>query len=333
MIESAAGCAVSVVIPVYRARPFIEECVASVVRALTQVPDSEVVMVDNHCDDGSIELASALLARHGVPLVVASEDIRGAGAARNRGVQRSRGAWIQFLDADDVLGADKIEAQLAMASCVQPEVGLIYSRWARCDQALERQTEARPRLRSGGSGLIVDLLRTDGFVQMGSCVIRRSAFEDVGGFTPSDLIEDVNLYVRLAAAGYRFESCETASPALLYRDAEGSLSKTSQLGFSRSVAANAFLGLRLARALGPLSVDDLRVFEGAISSAVHEISIIDLAEADKLLGMAEKQGLQPDRGFGGARGVIFRAIGMRRGIRLAAKYREIKARMVRGSRA
>lgn len=98
---------VTVVVPAHNAERYIVEAISS---ALDQShPPLEVIVVD----DGSTDRTAALAACAGKDVRCVSQERAGAGAARNRGVSLARGAYVAFLDADDVWMRDKLERQLA----------------------------------------------------------------------------------------------------------------------------------------------------------------------------------------------------------------------------
>lgn len=71
----------------------------------------EVIVVNNNSTDGTAAIITDLANKH--PEVRAENcTTPGAAAARNHGLSVSDGAWIQFLDADDELDANKITRQL-----------------------------------------------------------------------------------------------------------------------------------------------------------------------------------------------------------------------------
>ena len=106
---------VSIVIPAFNADRFIEETLATVA-AQTYRPLQAFVV-----DDGSTDRTRAIVADWlrqlpaggGLTGELLEQRHRGGGAARNLGVAACRGEWIQFLDADDLLGPGKIAAQVA----------------------------------------------------------------------------------------------------------------------------------------------------------------------------------------------------------------------------
>jgi len=98
---------VSILIPAYNAERWIGETIAS---ALNQTwPAKEIVVVDDGSSDGTLAVARRFASRH---VQVVTQDHAGASAARNRALAEAQGAYVQWLDADDLLARTKISAQL-----------------------------------------------------------------------------------------------------------------------------------------------------------------------------------------------------------------------------
>ncbi len=98
---------VSVLVPSFNAGPWIAAALES---ALVQTwRNLEVIVVDDGSADDTATVA-ARFADRGVRVI--TQPNRGASAARNRGLAEAHGDYVQFLDADDVLDAAKIEIQL-----------------------------------------------------------------------------------------------------------------------------------------------------------------------------------------------------------------------------
>ena len=98
---------VSVLISLYNHREFIGPCIESVLDQSYR--NTEVIVVDDGSTDGSYSRASAY-ALQGVRVVRQSN--MGQPAALNRAFLESKGDYIQYLDSDDLLHAEKIEAQV-----------------------------------------------------------------------------------------------------------------------------------------------------------------------------------------------------------------------------
>lgn len=100
---------VSVVIPAYNSASWIKETLNSVVGQ--SYPNIEIFVIDDGSKDDTFEIARTYESEK---LKVFAQKNSGACRARNFGLSMSKGKYIQFLDADDVLSADKIESQVAV---------------------------------------------------------------------------------------------------------------------------------------------------------------------------------------------------------------------------
>lgn len=98
---------VSIVIPVYNAIPYLDECLASV-KSQT-FSNYEVIMVNDGSTDDSEELLHAYAIRDS-RFKVYNQENHGLGYTRNRGISLSRGKYIFFLDADDSIPQKAIES-------------------------------------------------------------------------------------------------------------------------------------------------------------------------------------------------------------------------------
>jgi O-antigen/teichoic acid export membrane protein/glycosyltransferase involved in cell wall biosynthesis len=102
---------VSILIPAFNAQEWIADTLRSAI-AQTYEP-KEIIVVD----DGSSDQTLAIVRRfesEGVQVV--AQKNQGAAAARNKAFSLSRGDYIQWLDADDLLAPDKIAKQMAVLS-------------------------------------------------------------------------------------------------------------------------------------------------------------------------------------------------------------------------
>lgn len=100
---------VSVIVPVYNGASVIAQAVDS---ALRQKETLEVLVIDDVSTDG-IDAAMAAYEAEERVRYLKNETKLGASGSRNRGVAEARGAYIAFLDADDLWLEGKLEKQLA----------------------------------------------------------------------------------------------------------------------------------------------------------------------------------------------------------------------------
>lgn len=102
--EAEKAPAVSVIIPVFNVRPYIDECLESL---LAQTLDSlELVFVDDQGTDGTIPYLKGRIDAYRGPKslrIVSTPRNGGPGAARNAGISVARGEFIAFVDGDDTV--------------------------------------------------------------------------------------------------------------------------------------------------------------------------------------------------------------------------------------
>lgn len=91
---------VSIVIPVFNRRNFIEKTVESILKS--GVPFRQLILVDNGSTDGSWELVQTFPSRFEIQITVVREMKPGAAAARNKGLSLCRSKWVYFFDSDDI---------------------------------------------------------------------------------------------------------------------------------------------------------------------------------------------------------------------------------------
>jgi glycosyltransferase involved in cell wall biosynthesis len=197
---------ISVVIPVRNGMPWLE----GQLRALADqdcLDRWEVVVADNGSDDGSREFAEVWSTAHDRFRVVDASARAGAPAARNAGVRAAEGDLIAFCDADDVVHSGWISACAEALGHADVAAGT-FDTWSL----------------NGGpeSPAIPAAYRQLGFLPAGltaNLAVRRSAFDDAGGFDEALLMgDDIELCWRLQLRGFRFASAPDAVVAKRERD-------------------------------------------------------------------------------------------------------------------
>jgi glycosyltransferase involved in cell wall biosynthesis len=243
---------VSVVIPTRDRRHYLPAAIASVSAAAEAARDVctvELVVVDDGSTDGTQELAGTFPGR------LVPNHAAGVPAARNTGAEQSAGELIAFLDDDDVW----LEEHLALhveAHRRHPDAGVTYSQGRLADSQLRPVTDAYPRPPLP-SGWIEEYTSTASLQQANTLVVKRSAFEAVGGFDESLLdTEDLDFVERLSAR-FPFAAIEVVTTLWRQHERPGSGSfaawrqryRRSRLVARRSVAMGGALRGSLPRRL------------------------------------------------------------------------------------
>jgi glycosyltransferase involved in cell wall biosynthesis len=117
---------VSILIPAYNAQEWIADTIRS---AMAQTwPRKEIIVVDDGSTDQTAAIARQFEA-NGVRVV--TQKNQGAAAARNTAYSLSRGDYIQWLDADDLLAPDKIARQMEVLGKLGGKRTLLSGRWGK----------------------------------------------------------------------------------------------------------------------------------------------------------------------------------------------------------
>jgi glycosyltransferase involved in cell wall biosynthesis len=187
MLESQPTL-VSVIIPCHNQARFLSEAIGSV---LTQsYPLFEVVVVDDGSTDDTFEVA----ARYREVRCVRQVN-QGLSAARNAGLEASKGSYLVFLDADDRLLPHALQAGLECLTA-HPECAFVYGHL----QFIASDGSPLPTIKQVRveRDHCLQLLRGDYIWTPGVVMYRRAIFDSVDGFdTRIDACADCDLNIRI----------------------------------------------------------------------------------------------------------------------------------------
>jgi glycosyltransferase involved in cell wall biosynthesis len=188
---------ISAVVTTHDVGPWIEEALRSI--AGQRLPPDEIVLLDDASSDDTLERVAA----SGVPVRLLRERFRNAARARNVAVSHCSGAWIAFLDGDDLWRPEHLAEALAMLDAGS-DVAFLASYREYFEESATWGDKSPLPVREGPGLDDRDLYRcyvgpnigwpTSGFV------VRRDRFLEVGGFDETQLRRhDADLFLRLAA--------------------------------------------------------------------------------------------------------------------------------------
>ncbi|MEP6888554.1 MAG: glycosyltransferase [Nitrospirales bacterium] len=178
---------VSVIIPCYRQAHFLDQAIDSVLEQT--YPDTEVIVVD----DGSPDQTSEVVRRYPqVEYIVQAN--QGLAAARNRGIEASKGEYLVFLDADDHLLPNHFGASLR-AFQLKPDAALVCGSY-RLFGSIARDAQHNCDLLPDHFGT---LLRWNFIGPPHVAMFKREVVSRLGGFRRGvQGCEDYDLYLRIA---------------------------------------------------------------------------------------------------------------------------------------
>lgn len=115
---------VSIIMPNYNNRKYIAEAMESVLNQT--YTNWELIVIDDGSMDNSVEIIQAYAAKDERIRLLVNATNKGVSASRNEGLKNSNGAFICFLDSDDVFLPNKLSDQV---ECLQQNsaAGLVYS--------------------------------------------------------------------------------------------------------------------------------------------------------------------------------------------------------------
>lgn len=182
---------VSVVIPCYNDKNYIQETIQSIERQTFQ--NFEVIIIDDGSDDATKQVLQGLINDR---TKVISQKNSGPSSARNRGFNVADGNYILTIDADDIVEEIFLEKAVAILN-ENAGVGAVSSHCRVFIKNHEIISEHKPR-----GGILKDFLFDNNSVSF--ALIRKEAWRDVGGYDEAMLtgFEDWDFWISTTKKGW-----------------------------------------------------------------------------------------------------------------------------------
>ncbi|MEM9341978.1 MAG: glycosyltransferase [Pseudomonadota bacterium] len=188
---------VSVVIPTFNRAHLITDALSSVLKQ--EVQPIEVVIVDDGSTDATLDVIAAWNTEQAprFGLTVVEQAHAGGNAARNRGIEAARGAYVAFLDSDDTWYPEKLGKQVNRLKA-DANLGAVYCGLreveAETGQVLSVPSHAFPQ-----GDLLSDLLVSDVTGPTSTYMVRRRLLVEAGGFDEDlEARQDWDMWIRIA---------------------------------------------------------------------------------------------------------------------------------------
>jgi len=165
----------SIIIPAFNAAKYLGAAIES---ALSQtLPATQVIVVD----DGSTDETGTIARQFGDAVWSLHQANAGVSAARNHGAREATAEWLLFLDADDLMCSEALNRLVARASSA--DFGVVYGQTEYFWEGTEKRRLHGKGTAEGGipSATVANFWKST-IATPGAALIRRSLFEEAGGF-------------------------------------------------------------------------------------------------------------------------------------------------------
>lgn len=195
---------VSVIIPNFNYHDFVTSAIDSVQNQT--LTNFECIIVDDGSTDNSVQLIKSAIAKDKRFRLIEKQN-GGVSSARNLGIEKAKAPFISCLDADDYMLPEFLELCVS-AMQVDRGLGITYS---------SLQINGNGIAHSFPPAFSWDRFKNRDNQIPSLCVFRKEAWERAGKFrTYRQPAEDADLYMRIAAIGYRCRKV-TDRPLFNYR--------------------------------------------------------------------------------------------------------------------
>jgi glycosyltransferase involved in cell wall biosynthesis len=277
---------VSTIIPVFNRAQMLREAVDSVLKQ-TYRP-LEIIVVDDGSTDDTLAVAFDLASSNPELIKVERQPNSGPGAARNLGLARASGEFVQYLDSDDLLEPGKFECQVR-ALREHPQAGMAYGLSRRVDLSTGR-SRVWARTDELIESLFPDFLMKRGW-DTNSPLWRRSTCDAIGAWSDFRCMEDWEHDLKAGMLGML--PVRVQEHVATVRDHPQARASGMHTGFTPELTRDFFRAHRaIWQRMSELGLTDwsyLREFSRKlfwIARMCGERGLI--AEADEALGMAEQ---------------------------------------------
>jgi hypothetical protein len=210
----------------------LDECVASLVAQ--SYGRWECIIVDDGSSDQTPEV-SARLNRADSRIRSSRQENRGLSAARNAGIRRARGEFVQLLDADDLLEPDKLRLQVHVLEA-SPDIDVVVGGAAFFGGAKSTKLRRWPRKigistrRDNQHNPVLAEFVAENIFPVHAALSRRTLFDSVGFFDESlRAHEDWDFWLRSAVRGHQFSFVCAGNDRALVRRHDTNMSRSSEL--------------------------------------------------------------------------------------------------------
>lgn len=217
---------VSIIIPCYNTGLYLSATLESVLNQTHK--NWECIIVDDHSSDNSRQIGEEFCNSYPDRFILLANPLKGACAARNEGLRVAKGAYIQFLDADDLLSENKIQKQILQLESEDAFTisNCAWAKFSNIGEAPPPSFQATNKNYSNPKQWLIDSWCGKGMSQTATWLTHRNLINLAGPWDESLLInQDGEYFCRVLLNAKRIEFVEDCM--VFYRQSNPkSISKT-----------------------------------------------------------------------------------------------------------
>jgi glycosyltransferase involved in cell wall biosynthesis len=249
---------VSVIVPCYNYGHFLPETLSCIANQTCN--KWECLIIDDGSTDDTAHVAKRFVEKD-ARFKYYHQQNGGLSDARNTGIKLSKGSFLQFLDADDLIHKYKLDLQ-AMYLQNHTAVDIVYADslffetqqpnvYFKGKQAKDIKAANKPKISGRGLPIIKELLINNIFT-VSAPLIRRTVFEDVGYFDLSyTAYEDWQFWFRCATRNKYFEYAPLSGTETYIRMGHASMMTNKKKMVRNGIRLRKFMNLLLPLKLKP----------------------------------------------------------------------------------
>jgi glycosyltransferase involved in cell wall biosynthesis len=194
--ESAPAPLVSIILTCFNHQEFLVQALEGV-RAQSYRPLQLIVTDDASADDSADRIASWLAANWPDAVFIRHERNRGLCRTLNEALGEATGEYVSISSSDDWMEPGRIERLVEEFAGAPDEVGLVYSGVRVVDEDGTEVALVHVEPGSLPSGQIFAQQLALPLIPTPTVLLRRSVFDEVGGYNEDDPLEDYDMWLRV----------------------------------------------------------------------------------------------------------------------------------------
>lgn len=181
---------VSIIVPCYNHEKYVQETIDSILNQTYE--NIELIVIDDGSKDNSVNIIQELADKYKFTFIYRKN--KGLSATLNEGIKLSKGKYLCACASDDKLFTDKIMKQVFFMED-NPDYGMCYGKIISFDSYGYKKKQIIPNAKTGW--IFNDLLMQN-FIPAVTQFIKKEVFDTTGHFDENLLIEDWDMWLRIA---------------------------------------------------------------------------------------------------------------------------------------